>query len=465
VIRLSKRLAARDLQGPRDARRQPRLSRLCVLLPLLVVSFTASCRDVARAFGPGSARAQLHADQVFAAFEARFTRVERSAKYDTARLRLARTALTPSRLMDDTAVWAATPTPDSRELFGSGTMQDGRYHLVARPTMAPRPAQTGDARHVISLVRTSKNQYTWDTDVEFAIGAITARDVAVVIGALLASPEGRTEPQLRADYRAAAPRAVAALGALFSIDSLGTTTAANGVTAVSLSIGVHPESLSVRFPAFSRYLTKYSNPSRYRFTLTDRGGSVWLDAVGAKQRLDIRYRVLQGRLVPMLGPPRALPDSMQLRASFATKVKLFTVGMHDLVADLVITSNAHERAFTMVARKEPEWDLPFVTERFIRAPLRHPFEGEGFIFHMGVRDSANAQTLIQRRMHFAVQESAILRFLGGLGARALNEFDTRVELEQDLFLSELFAALRADMHALSALPNATAGETSNAAEP
>jgi hypothetical protein len=145
-----------------------------------------------------------------------------------------------------------------------------------------------------------------------------------------------------------------------------------------------------------------------------------------------------------------MPDSLVLRADVSGKAKMFTVGFHDLVADFTITRTPHERTWTVVAQREPEWNLPLATKRFIRTPLRHPFEGAGALFQIGVRDSTGAQTVIARRARLDVQESAITRFIGSLLGHAVNEFDEPVTLEQDRFLREGFAALAADVKAAAA---------------
>ena len=141
---------------------------------------------------------------------------------------------------------------------------------------------------------------------------------------------------------------------------------------------------------------------------------------------------------------------MELHVDFTTKLKLFTVGMHNLVTDFIITDTPHERAWTFIARREPEWSLPLITVHLIRTPLRRPFEGTGVIFHLGVRDSADAQTLLERRAHATVQESAILRFLNSLGSGAMSDLADRTERDEEEFLRELFVALQADTRSLAA---------------
>jgi len=71
------------------------------------------------------------------------------------------------------------------------------------------------------------------------------------------------------------------------------------------------------------------------------------------------------------------------------------------------------------------------------------------IFHLGVRDSADAETLLERRGHATVQESAILRFLNSLGSGAMSDLADRTEREEEAYLREVFAALLADTRALA----------------
>ena len=141
---------------------------------------------------------------------------------------------------------------------------------------------------------------------------------------------------------------------------------------------------------------------------------------------------------------------------------MFTVGFHNLVSDFVISNVGHERSWTIVSRREPVRDLPLVTERLLRTPLRRPFEGPGSVFSLTVTDdgaeaagggapspSGTSQTMLARRTRLDVQESAILRFLGSLGSHAVGDLSTRVEVEEDRFLRDGFVALETDLRALA----------------
>ena len=97
--------------------------------------------------------------------------------------------------------------------------------------------------------------------------------------------------------------------------------------------------------------------------------------------------------------------------------------------------------------REPEWVLPLITERLLRTPLRRPFQGSGAMFRIGVRDSVGGQTILLRRLHLEVQESAILRFVGRLGATAMGDYQGLAEREQLAWLREFFAGVVADVAA------------------
>jgi hypothetical protein len=446
----------------------PRPSSTLLAIALLGLAI-AGCREALRGLGPNAAAVQANADQLFGAMVIRYTQPTRDAKYEEARNRMNRNALVPSNIFDDSTMWTDTPSPVLRALFVQGGFEGGRYQFTSRPT-ASRPAHFADSRHVITLARLSPNEFVWDTSVDFALGSVTAAEIDHFAAALLASAEHGGEQELRADYRAAAPRATAVLGTLLSIDSLRTTPFSDGTTAVNLTVGIHADLLKRRFPEFADYVAKYTNPAHYRAALTDRGGAIWFDIQGADRQFSIHYRTAHGKLAPLYGPPRARPDTMELRVDFTTKMKLFTIGVQNLVMQFIITDTPHERAWTLVGRREPDWRLPLVTEHLIRTPLRRPFAGEGVIFHIGIRDSADAQTLLERRAHLTVQESAILHFLNALGSRAMSDLANRTEREEEQFLHEVFAALEADAHALApslgAAPLTTPDtEKTNAAHP
>jgi hypothetical protein len=409
---------------------------------------SGACSDTLRGVGPTPAAAQANAEELFGSVADRFSQVELAPRYDVARVRLAESALVPSRVYDDTLVWGARVSPSVRVLYIGGELgEDGRYRLEPRSVLAPA-ARPGDTRHTIALERLAPSVYRWDTNVDFAVGSISAEGVSALVSNLLAAPQGRTEREIRDDLHAAFPRAAAAAGRGFSIDSLRIALGSLGTTNVAVTIGFHPGEMRSAFPKFAAYVDKYLGPAKYHLTLADRSGAALMELSGRDRSATLRYRLHDGKLATLLGPPRGWPDSLVLTTDVSLKVKLFTVGFRRLVTDFVISRTPHERAWTIVAQHEPDWDLPLITERLIRTPLRRPFEGAGSMFRLAVRDSAGEQTLVTRRARLDVQESAIVRFLGSLASHMVGELDARVEVEEDRFLREAFAALQADVRAM-----------------
>jgi hypothetical protein len=144
-----------------------------------------------------------------------------------------------------------------------------------------------------------------------------------------------------------------------------------------------------------------------------------------------------------------MPDSLRVRIDFSAKFKIFRVGFTNLVGDFTIERSEHQRGWMMRFRREPEWDFPLAADRLIRSPLRRPFEGRGSELRLAVRDDLGRQAMSVRQVRTAVKESAIMRWLGGLGDTAFGDFEGTSEAEENRFLAELFGALREDVAAWS----------------
>lgn len=409
-------------------------------LPLLVA--LTSCRDAFAGFGSG-ASAVRNVEQLFGALGARHADVARNAKYEYARLQIAKGALVPSGVFEDSGAWTRS-SGAVRLLEIQGGFVDGKYALVSRAGV-PEPRKPADGRHAITLSRLSDNEFRWDTTVDFAIGSIRPADVARVLARLVSSAEGRTDHAVRADLLTAAPRTAGALGQLFSLDSIAPTRLGDGSTAVTLVVGIHSDRLKRHYPAFGDYVRRYVDPVRYRVVVTDRAGVPYFEAVARDQQMTVRLRTNDSELVALSGPARPMPDTLALLMDFKAKVKHLGVGFHGLRMDLVhVRHDEMENSWVVTARHEPEWDFPLAMARLIRAPLRRPFAGEGSLFRIGVRDNGAGQTEIVRQVRLFVQESAILRFLNSLSGTAFSEFEDRVDREENAWLREVFAGMRAD---------------------
>ncbi|MDQ2666312.1 MAG: hypothetical protein M3Z05_09905 [Gemmatimonadota bacterium] len=401
------------------------------------------CRESLSGFGAGI-RARTVTDQFFGAMADRHVELVRSPKYEYARVAQTRGALSPSRVFDDTAAWTGS-SGAVRVLESYGTHAGNEYLLTSHRNVPP-PAKPADARHVTTLSRLSDNQYQWDTAVDFAVGTAKPNEIALVISRLLTAGEGLNERDAHAEFAKSLPRASLVLGELFSLDTLKPVQLTDGSTAVTLSVGVHSEQFAQKFPAFGDYVRRYVDPARFHFIVTDAAGNQYVDIDGRDRAISVRLRSHDGRLVPLTGPVKPIPDSLVITADLTLKVKMFNVGFHDLSLDFVNSArNDREHDWTLNARREPHWNLPFFAARLVRAPLRYPFAGEGMLFRLGVRGGAGeAQTVIVRQGRLAVQESAILKFFNSLTSTAMNDFGVRVEHEENQWLREVFLALRDD---------------------
>ena len=144
-----------------------------------------------------------------------------------------------------------------------------------------------------------------------------------------------------------------------------------------------------------------------------------------------------------------MPDTLILTVDAMAKLGLFSVGVSNLVGEFVHVDTPRERAWQLRFTREPKWHLPLIAERLLSSAIRHPFEGNGVFFKLGLRTGPAGQTISERVVDVAVKESAIMRWLGNLGFTAMSDFAGSVEEEENRFLVELFRAMRADMAALA----------------
>ena len=419
------------------------------LLACLAAALSAGCRAAVPGWGVTDAEGRRNADHLFAAFAYRFHDVERDAQFAVARPRMARYAFVPSRIFDDRAVWSVLAGDSVRVLHVAGAFGERGYRFTSRPS-ASSPDHLGDQRHLMQLRRTGSDRFEWITHVDHAVGPVRAAEVAAVFGALFTGFEGRAGPQLLAESRQAFARTGRHMGQMVRIDSLRTTALADGSTSLALHLAITPDTLRRRYPRFAAYLDKYIVPSVGRIQLLDRAGASYFDLTLRDARVVVRLRARQGDLVALAGPaPAARPDSLRIRLDFTARFMIFRVGYRALVGDFTIERGAHVAGWQFRFRQEPEWVFPLFTDHLLRGTLRRPFEGPGSELWLGVRDDAGAQALSVRHVRTAVEESAIMRWIGGLGATAFGDFAGASEVEENRFLAELFGSLRQDWTALA----------------
>src|SRR5207302_1451389 len=97
-------------QTQRHGRFAAGLVRSCTLL------LSAACVDAVSVVSDGPVPADAKVAQLSEALAARYTSPERSNRYATARHRLVRGALNPSRVYGDTSIWSAAIPPATEVL-------------------------------------------------------------------------------------------------------------------------------------------------------------------------------------------------------------------------------------------------------------------------------------------------------------------------------------------------------------
>lgn len=410
------------------------------------------CKAGWAGLGEPAQRAQVNGVLVADALVKRYQSVERTPPYARARGLLGKHALDPSRVFGDTSLWTVAPDARTRELLAEGAALDGRYRFAPR-VGAPLPDRLGDARHQTRLVQGEvEGAYTWTTTVDFAIGTMTADDLARGWRLLLASIAGRDSAAIRADVHTFLPRTTAAAGRLFTLDSIRPVHLADGSSSLVLGVTVRPERVRPTLPKLAAYVRKYIEPTAMRLVLRDARGTRWADIALRDARIVIRLRQRDGRLVALDGAPAPLPDSLELQTDFRTKFGLFGLGWRGLRGHFVEERRGGARRWTMHFDREPAWELPPLAAQLLRTPLRHPFREGGLGFVVAFRPGPNGQTLVTRESRVPVMESPVTRFIGRWQGSAFSEFEGETEQEETRFNRDLFAALREDLRSARFAP-------------
>lgn len=416
------------------------------LTAALVIVVAPACVPTITQLGQTPAEATAHADTLLGALEARFGPHDLGNVLEKIRPRLVEGALVPSRVFDDSMVWTQMDGSVRRlELAGDRT-RDGYRIVVASD--APLPAHPAEYHRTVLLKQLDRGEYEWRVHDALAIGDVRAEQLADALTTLYATAGRENAAAVRADYRRVLPRTTRALGRLFTIDTIGLSPSGDGATAVRLGITMHSERLEPTLPHFARFLDKFLSPAHLRIEVYDDAGS-WWTVTGDEGRFTVELRVRDGSLVPLDGAPRAMPARLHIRMKADTKMFVFRVGFHDLVGDVILTRTEHQKGFVAVFQHEPEWVLPPLVATMIRTSLRRPFAGTGALLSFDVRDDVGGESLALRDYRVAIEESAIMRWLGGLGGSAISDFHNGAEEEADRFIGETFAALAQDVQALA----------------
>lgn len=421
------------------------ITTLCSLAALSL----SGCRPGWDAFGPTTRQAQANGVAFADALARRYLIVERTPFYAAARAKIGKRALSPSVIFDDSTTWTTRPDARTRVLLAEGiSTADGRYRFTQRPA-APFPDRLADARHLTQLTKLAgEGEYEWRTSVDFALGSMTPTDWGSGFRALLGCAEGRSDADLRSDLRSTLPRTTAALGRMFSLDTLHTQRLADGSTALTIVTRLTPDELRSSFPLYAKFVAKYVAPAAFRMVLRDARAVRWMEIIGRDRRYTIRMRIANGGVVPLDGPARPMPDTLRVSMDASNKLSIFTIGFRGMQGSLVFLRSTAERGWAFRFDQAPDYQLPLFTASMLRSPLRRPFEQGGVQAKLSFRSGAGGQTLITREMQFAVQESGVIRFLGGLSGSAFSEFDGPAERDENRFNAELFQAMRDDLRSL-----------------
>lgn len=408
----------------------------------------ASCAPAAaEPLGDSPAAARANTRDFFGALALRFGPLTRSNRLKAIRPRYVRGSLIPSRIYDDTIVWTSRAGATRTLVIAGHPADNDRYLLDVSPD-APVPQLVGDSRHIMHLRSLGSGVFEWRSTDELAVGAATPEGIEATRRRLLGAAEGRSGAELRALWQRGLPRTTAALGRLFTVDSVTTVVLADRSTSVALRISLDPERLRATFPDFAKWIEKYAGASRYRMVIEDHGGAPYAFVAASRGVVRLRMRTRDGILQPLAGPARAFPaDSLRMRADVSSKVMMFTIGASNVLADIVPVHTATERGWTIRYRQEPDWRFPLAVDHLMRDALRRPFSGEGTWTRLVARGEPGANTVIARDFHMEVEESAIVRWLSALGSSAMSDVTDRVEQQKDRFFADALAAFGADLAA------------------
>jgi hypothetical protein len=419
---------------------QSRVAAFSILLA--GVPALPACGNAARALAlpPGGAPA---ARAFFDALAARFGPVEREPDLEAFRARLARAALTPSRVFDQAAPWTRR-TDDWRAVELEGSVSGGRYRIELRDA-ARLPERPGDYRGRIQLTRTGDGCYEWRVREELAVGSLRPEQLAGALAALLRGAEAEAGTAAREEAEAALPRTSARLARLFRLETLDLRRDDQGAVAVRVGVRLAPDSLRPEAPRYAAFLDRYASPIRLSAVVASASGRIFLTLEAADNLWTLRARARDGHLVPLGGAAEpALPDELQVTVDLSTKMGLFRVGVRRLLVSVSLQRRAGDRDLVARFDQAPEWQLPFLVRPFLGTPLRYPFEDGGSEVRFSALQQPRA-TLLVRDDRLRVRESWIVRWLGGLAGDAMSEFSRGAEQEADRFTGECLIALRDDV--------------------
>ena len=227
---------------------------------------------------------------------------------------------------------------------------------VGAPTRAPRRLSPRDSA---GPPGSGGGEYEWTTQVDQALGTVTAQDIDRVIGAMLRTAATTPGADLLAGSRLAFPHAAATLGRLYAVDSVTTTPHGDSTATVVIAISLHPDRLRATYPAYAAYIHKYVDPSHMRLALADAGGTEWFDVTLDDDQLVATLRATaDGHFAPRTGPARPMPDSLNLHIGFPREGLDLLGRLQRSGRRLRDGADAQRSEWRLRFRKEPHWHLP-----------------------------------------------------------------------------------------------------------
>jgi hypothetical protein len=421
------------------------------LLAIGLPAALAACEPAARRLAerPAGVEAPRALTQAIAE---RFGPQEREPEFEALRPKLARGALVPSWVFDDPSAWKRSEGA-WRSVEFAGVPTGAGYRLGVRAEAAD-PVGAGHYRGRIRLERIASGRFEWTVREELAVGRVRPAELASALGVLFNGAEAADEAKARAAIAAVFPRASAKLGLALRLETLAFAQDAHGATSLRLALRLTPDGLKETAPRYSAFLAKYLTPMKSRVIVADAAGATWWTLEGASNLWTLRLRVRGGSLVPLEGDAeRRIPERLLATLDYATRMGRFSIAEKGLLGEVALTRTPVEKGFLARFQKKPDWDLPFLAETLLGAPLSYPFEGPGSEAGWAAREMPGG-TRIVRDYRVRVGENWVLRWLGGMTSRALSEFRAGAELEADRYHGECLLAIRDDLLALLAAPAA-----------
>ena len=408
----------------------------------------AACRSTAAHLGNSAAEARTAANDLFGSIARRYDQAYREPRLAAARHRVMRALLTPSHVFSDTSAWVSSPNASTRVLSFRGFADSGRYRMATDTSHAP-PLHPADGRHDIQLRHLGDNDYEWLATSEFGIGATSPAAFASIPVAWIAAGERADTAAIRADMHTAFARSAAAWGALFTLESITTSRDAGGAWREREVITLHDDRAAAQYPALARWLHKYITPLRAHVRLHD-ATHTWFDMVIRHDSMIVTTRSRDGRVLPLEGGDMFLPDTATIDTDLSTELLHLRIGFRGMPAEFVSVRQATSRGWSLHFTKEPDWQLPPLAERMVRAPLRRPFSGGGMVLRIvATTDGGGRQTVMARRIVAPVQESGIFKFIARLVNSGVTEYATGADRDVNAWFASVFGALRDDMNAIA----------------